>query len=60
MPRVSGIVSFLSSSAIIVDVVRDKKKRKKLYGQLMLIMSVFDLMGSAAYSLTTLPIPKGK
>jgi len=58
MPRVSGIVSFLSSSAIIVDVVRDKKKRKKLYGQLMLIMSVFDLMGSAAYSLTTLPIPK--
>ena len=26
----------------------------------MLIMSVFDLMGSAAYSLTTLPIPKGK
>jgi len=57
-PRVSGILSFLSSSAIILDIARDRKKRRKLYGQLMLTMSVFDLMGSAAYSLTTLPMPK--
>ena len=60
VPRVSAILSFLGSSAIIIDVVRDKKKKHRLYGQLMATMSVFDLMGSAAYSLTTLPIPEGK
>ena len=60
LPRISGIISFLGSSTIIVDVVRDKKKRAKIYGQLMLAMSLFDLMGSLAYSLATLPIPKGE
>lgn len=57
VPRVSGILSFIGSCAIIIDVLRDRKKRKKLYCQLMVSMSVFDLMGSVAYSLTTLPIP---
>ena len=57
VPRVSGILSFLGSCAIIIDVLKDKKKKKKLYCQLMVSMSVFDLMGSVAYSLTTLPIP---
>ena len=60
VPRVSSILSFFGSSSIIVDIVRDKEKKSKIYGQLMVAMSVFDLMGSAAYSLTTLPIPKGK
>lgn len=60
VPRASAILSFFSSSAIIVDIARNKKKRRKVYCQLMFTMSVFDLMGSAAYSLTTLPIPTGE
>ena len=60
MPRVSSILSLIGSSSIIVDVVMDKKKRRTLQRQLMATMSIFDLMGSAAYSLTTLPIPKSK
>ena len=57
VPRATAILSFLSSAAIIFDVARDKKKRKKIYCQLVATMSIFDLLGSAAYSLTTLPIP---
>lgn len=34
-PRASAILSFFSSSAIIFDVARNKKTRKKVYGQLM-------------------------
>lgn len=60
VPRVSAILSIIGSCAIIIDVLRDKKKRHKLYCQLMVSMSIFDLMGSVAYSLTTLPIPKGE
>ena len=60
VPRVSATLSIIGSCAIIIDVLRDKKKRHKLYCQLMVSMSIFDLMGSVAYSLTTLPIPKGK
>jgi hypothetical protein len=59
-PRVSSILSLVGSFSIIIDVVSDKKKRRALQRQLMAVMSVFDLMGSTAYSLTTLPIPKGK
>ena len=60
MPRVSAILSIFGSSFIIVDVVRDKTKRRKPFGQLMVAISFFDILGSLAYSLTTLPIPKGK
>ena len=60
VPRVSAILSFIGSCAIIINVLKDKKKRLKLYCQLMASMSFFDLMGSVAYSLTTIPIPKGE
>lgn len=59
VPRVSGIVSFLGSLAIIVDILRNKKKREKIQNQLLVGLSVFDLMGSVAYAFTTLPIPEG-
>lgn len=57
VPRTSAILSLLGSLAIVVDVFRDKVKRKTPYGQLMIAMSVFDFLGSAGYSLTSLPIP---
>jgi len=56
-PRASSILSLIGSASIIVDVVRDKHRRRRPYGQLMAAMSIFDLMGSAAYSLSSLPIP---
>jgi len=58
LPRVSAIISAICSTAIIVDVLKSKKKRGKMYGQLMAVMSTFDLMGSVAYSFTSLPTPK--
>lgn len=60
VPRIAATASFLSSSAIIVDVLRDGIKREKIHGQLMVTMSAFDLIGSASYSLTSLPIPEGE
>jgi len=52
-----AIVSLVCSAAIITNVVRDEKKRATTYGQLMVTMSAFDVVGSAAYALTSLPTP---
>ena len=60
VPRLAAILSFCGSSAIIVDIVRAPAKRTQLRNQLLVMMSAFDLMGSAAYALTSLPIPEGE
>ena len=57
VPRCTALLSLLGSTFIIVDIVRDRKRRKKLFGLLMVMMSVFDVFGSIAYAFTTLPIP---
>ena len=59
-PRMSGLLSFFCSFMIIVHILRDPSRRRKTNGQLMVTMSVFDLMGSAAYAFTSFPIPRGK
>jgi len=58
VPRLAAILSFCGSSAIIADIVRAPAKRTQLRNQLLVMMSAFDLMGSAAYALTSLPIPE--
>jgi len=59
LPRVTSIISFFGSSIIVYDIlVKDKRKQKKMNHQMMLVLSIFDLFGSIAYSLTTLPMPK--
>lgn len=57
LPRTTAILSFLGSTFIIVDILRDRKRRRKLFGNMMVMMSLFDALGSAAYAFTTLPIP---
>ena len=59
IPRMSALLSFCGSFVIIFYIVRDPSKRRKTNGQLMVTMSVFDLMGSAAYAFTSFPISKG-
>jgi hypothetical protein len=58
VPRFSALLSIFGSSMIIYDVLRDKTKRSSLFHTLMVAMSVFDIFGSIAWGLTTLPIPE--
>jgi len=55
LPRVSASLSIMGSSYIIIDVCRNKELRITL-NQLLVALSVFDLIGSIAYAFTTLPI----
>lgn len=38
--------------------MRNKKRRSKMNNQMMVALSVFDLIGSVAYALTSLPMPE--
>ena len=62
LPRVSAILSILGSTFIIYDTVKDQKQRKslgkKVNKQLLLGLSVFDILGAWGYVFTTLPIPE--
>lgn len=43
---------------IICDASKDITRRSKLVNQLLITLSVFDVIGSLAYALTTLPMPE--
>lgn len=49
----------MGSASIICEVVRDKKKRGKVYHRIMFAMSLMDLNTSFWYFLSTWPIPRG-
>lgn len=57
LPRVMAILSFLGSSFVIYDTTKTREMRQKTYHQMLATLSIFDLLGSAAYALTSLPIP---
>lgn len=57
VPRVMAILSGLGSTFVLVDVLRVKKRRSNVFHQLMAQISFFDIIGSIAYSFTSLPIP---
>ncbi|VEU43177.1 unnamed protein product [Pseudo-nitzschia multistriata] len=57
-PRVGAILSILGSSFMIIGVLRDKQKRKRVIGELIIFLCCFDIIGSIAYAFTTLPTPK--
>lgn len=42
---------------IIFDILRERSRRQELYQQIMILMSVFDIIGSTAYAFTSAPIP---
>jgi len=54
--RVAGVLSFLGSLTISVDVMSSKKKLKRTYHQLVLGMSLFDMLNSASYAASTLMV----
>ncbi|KAL7460917.1 hypothetical protein ACHAXS_001353 [Conticribra weissflogii] len=57
-PRVMAILSIMGSSFIVFDTTKARQKCNRLLNQLLCTISVFDILGSIAYSMTTLPIPK--
>jgi hypothetical protein len=58
LPRISALLSILGSAMIIYDVLCDKTKRASVFHTLMVAMSLFNIFGSMAWALTTLPIPE--
>jgi hypothetical protein len=45
------------SCFIIYDTTKTREIRRKVVNQLMLVLSIFDMIGSCAYAFTTLPLP---
>ncbi|KAL3776736.1 hypothetical protein HJC23_005397 [Cyclotella cryptica] len=58
LPRVAAFLSMVGSLFIIYDTLRTRQKRNKLRSQLLSTLSFFDILGSGAYALTTLPTPE--
>jgi len=57
VPRVAAACSLMGSSWIVIEVLRDSSKRKKVYHRIMLGMSSFDIIGSMCYFLGRWPLP---
>ena len=57
LQRVSGILSFIGATCIQVDVIRDKRRRARLYNQLVFAMSIFDDMTALALMVGPAAIP---
>lgn len=57
LPRVMAILSIMGSSFLIYDIMRVRTRRSKLLYQLLVTLSIFDIVGSIAYAFTSLPIP---
>jgi len=57
IPRITGILSMLASVAVVVDIIRTKRLRQS-NSQLVLAMTMFDMMTAISWSLSTLPIPQ--
>ena len=59
IPKVSGGLSFLSSSFVIFDILKDPRKRQTTYHRLILGVSISDALSSLAFFLGTWVMPKG-
>jgi len=57
IPRVTGIISAISSSLIIYLICRSENKLSTIYHRIIFAMSCADVIGSIAMALTTLPMP---
>jgi hypothetical protein len=58
IPHFTGLLSVLGSLWIIIDILRDRRKKlQRTYHRTMLGMSLSDVMGSAAMALSTWPLP---
>jgi len=59
-PKVTGLISLISSTFIIQHVLRDPRRRGLTYHRLLLGMSISDFFGSLMCFLSTWPIPRGE
>ena len=57
-PRLTGSLSAISSALIVYAILRSSTGLSSTYHRLMFGMSVFDMFGSIAMALTTLPMPR--
>ncbi|KAL3779349.1 hypothetical protein HJC23_007479 [Cyclotella cryptica] len=57
LPRVMAVLSIMGSCFIIYDTTRVRERRSKLLYQLLITLSIFDILGSIAYAFTSLPTP---
>ena len=58
-PHVTGLISFLGSAFIVVEILRDRSKRSQIYHRLILGISITTLLSSIFFGLSTWPIPEG-
>lgn len=58
VPRFTGSLSFLGSALIVYVILTSGQKLSTTYHRLMFGMSITDMIGSLAMSLTSLPMPK--
>lgn len=58
MPRVGAILSILGSMFMIIGVLRDPHKRKRVIGELIIFLCFFDIIGSIGYAFTSYPTPR--
>ena len=59
IPRITAALSMLGSCSILYDIWKDRgHKLTRPYYRILLGMSLFDLVSSIAFSLSTLPMPE--
>ena len=58
VPRLTGVLSAISSSLIIFLIFRSASRASTIYHRIMFAMSVFDIMGSLAMAFTSILMPK--
>ena len=60
LPHITGTLSLLGSSSILYDILKDRNvKMKRPYCRIMLELSLFDILASSSYALSTIPMPAG-
>ena len=59
LPTLSGLVSSCASITLIVSILRSELKLTTVYRRLIFLLSVFDVLVSAAHAFSSLPMPAG-
>jgi len=57
-PRFTGVISAICSALVINIILKSSTRLSSIYHRIMMGMSVGDIFGSLAMSLTTIPLPK--
>lgn len=58
-PHVGGLISFVASCFIVLEILSDRNKHGQVYHRLMLAMSIVLMLVSVFVGMSTWPIPRG-